>query len=143
MEPQKFTVVEDHPSPADVEFLNDRINEYNIATTGVDDGRELAIFPRDEVGEIAAGLYGWTWAGWLEVRFLWVRQDRRARGLGQSLLLAAEREAMARGCRYVVLDSYGFQAPGFYLKLGYQVFGRLGDFPAPHGRYYLWKCLTD
>jgi ribosomal protein S18 acetylase RimI-like enzyme len=140
MEPDHLTV-EEHPTPADVEFLSDRLHEHNVSQTGVAFGGELAIYVRDDAGQIAAGIYGWTWADWLEIRYLWVREDRRRKGLGRTLLLAAEREAIARGSRYVVLDSYSFQAPGFYQKLGYQVFGKLTDFPGPHQRYYLWKRL--
>jgi len=40
-----------------------------------------------------------------------------------------------------VLDSYSFQAPDFYKKLGYQEFGLLEGFPAEHSRHFLWKEL--
>jgi hypothetical protein len=33
------------------------------------------------------------------------------------------------------------QAPGFYKKHGYQVFGKLQNFPAGHQRYFLTKKL--
>ncbi len=56
-------VVETHPDPQGVDFLEDRINEFNIQTTGSDDGRLLASFVRDGEGQIMAGIYGWTWGG--------------------------------------------------------------------------------
>ncbi|HZB95394.1 MAG TPA: hypothetical protein VE268_05500, partial [Herpetosiphonaceae bacterium] len=52
-------IVETQPDPKDVAFLEDRINEYNPATTGIDFGGLLAIFVRDAQGAIVAGIYGW------------------------------------------------------------------------------------
>jgi hypothetical protein len=39
----------------------------------------------------------------------------------------------------VWLDSFSFQAPGFYKKLGYSVFGTLPDFPKGETRYFFSK----
>jgi hypothetical protein len=39
------------------------------------------------------------------------------------------------------VDTFGFQAPEFYRKLGYREFGRLDDFPAGHSRSWLTKAL--
>src|SRR5258708_18813672 len=103
--------VTDDPTPSEVQFLEDRINEFNFATTGFYDGRLLTILVKDEQGEVAAGLYGWTWGGCAEVRFLWVREDWRGQGYGRQLLSAAEAEAARRGCTQIVLSTHSFQAP--------------------------------
>jgi hypothetical protein len=39
------------------------------------------------------------------------------------------------------VDTFSFQAPGFYEKLGYRTFGRLDDFPAPYHRVWMTKAL--
>jgi GNAT superfamily N-acetyltransferase len=96
------------PADADVHFLEDRIDEYNVETTGITDGAILSFFIRDERAAIVAGLYGWTWAGACEIRDLWVRKDMRRRGYGRALLAAAEHEAMVRGCALIVLDTHSF-----------------------------------
>jgi ribosomal protein S18 acetylase RimI-like enzyme len=129
------------PDPRDVEFLDDQINRYNIAVTGIDDWRALAIFVRDEVGAIVAGISGGTWAGYLEIKSLWVREDRRGQGHGRRLLLAAEREALARGCDRVLLDTHDFQAIEFYKRLDYTVFGEFDGIGGRYTRYYLRKRL--
>jgi len=90
--------VNESPDDADVHFLDDRINQYNFETTGINDGRIISFFVRDELGDIIAGLYGWTWGGTCAVRYLWVRADHRKRGYGTALMEAAEREALVRGC---------------------------------------------
>ena len=68
--------------------------------------------------------------------------DLRGQGYGTQLLQAAEQAARTRGCHQVVLDSYSFQAPGFYQKHGYEVFAILEDHPRQHRNYYLRKRLT-
>lgn len=141
--PDHHITMTDQPARADVDFIEDRINEYNVAQTRRDDGQELALFIQDASGEIAGGLYGWTWAGWLEVRYLWLRENLRGQGHGTSLLQAAEGEAARRGCTRVYLDSYSFQAPNFYKKLGYQEFGVLPAFPDTHTRHFLWKAIGN
>jgi GNAT superfamily N-acetyltransferase len=134
-------ILSEEPSPEDVQFLEVQLDEHNMVRTGRRDFRPLALFVRDDDGGIVAGLYGFTWAGWLEIKFVWVREDLHGRGHGRRLLEAAEAEARVRGCRRVWLDSYTFQAPTFYQQFGYEVFGQLQDYPAPHGRVFLTKTL--
>ena len=54
-------VVESEPKPEDVRFLEDRIYEFNVQTTGTSDGKLLAVFLRDDTGAVVGGIYGWTW----------------------------------------------------------------------------------
>ena len=131
----------DEPCREDLQFLEDRINEHNVWRTDRRDFRPLALFVRDHQGSIVAGLHGFTWAGWLEIKFVWVREDLRGQGHGRRLVEAAEAEARARGCHRVWLDSYTFQAPTFYQRLGYEVFGVLHGDPAPNDRVFLTKSL--
>ena len=63
------------------------------------------------------------------------------RGLGSELMRRAEAEAQTRGCRQMWLDTYAFQARGFYERLGFEVFGQI-DGPAPmFPRYFMQKRL--
>ncbi len=133
--------VEDEPRPEDVATLDDQLYRYGAAVTGCDDGRWLAIFVRDERGEILAGLHGWTWGGTGFVRTLWVREDLRGRGLGRRLVVAAEREAARRGCREMQLDTHDFQAPAFYPRLGYTRIGELPGWPGNATRVFFRKAL--
>ncbi len=134
--------IETNPNREDVQFLDDRLTEFNFETTGIYDGIELAIFFRSETGEIRAGLYGWTWGGTCEIAFLWVHRELRGQGWGSRLLRAAEDEARARGCTQVVLDTHSFQAPAFYQKFGYEIEGMIADYPRGHQKFYLRKRLS-
>ena len=134
--------VETHPTPADVQFLEDRLHEYNDTQTEITDGQLLALFVRDAQHIIRAGLAGWTWGGCCDSRSLWVHAALRGQGYGTHLVQAAEQEAAARGGHHVLLDTHSFQAPAFYQHLGYEVFAVLDEYPRHHRNYYLRKRLT-
>lgn len=129
-------------SPEELQFLEDRLYEFNSAQTGLDDGQLFAFLVRNEQEEIVAGVSGWTWAHACEIRTLWVHPDFRGQGYGQSLLEAAEQEAQARGCKIILLNTYSFQAPAFYQKHGYELAWQLNDFPPGHRSNYFVKQLT-
>jgi GNAT superfamily N-acetyltransferase len=141
MDSLKLTI-EVEPATKDIRVVEDGLYDYNVEQTGVDDGMGLTIFVRDDTGEIVAGLHGWTWCGACKVGRLWIRKDLRRQGYGQRLLAAAEAEARARGCQQIFIDTFSFQAPLFYRKLGYEVVAVVEGFPsAPHSEYHLRKAL--
>jgi GNAT superfamily N-acetyltransferase len=131
----------DDPTPEDVQFLDDRLYEFNVASTGIGDARLLAVFSRDGAGQIIGGLHGWTWGRCCEIRHFWVHELWRGRRLGTRLLELAEREARARGARMIVLATHSFQAPAFYRRRGFSKVGSVSDFPAGHEQIYLRKRL--
>lgn len=131
------------PSPADLQFLEDRLYEYNSAKTRRDDGQLFAFFIRNEQQEIIAGISGWSWAYACEIQALWVHSAFRGQGYGQKLLKSAEDEARAHGCKVILIGSYSFQAPGFYQKHGYELAWQLDDFPPGHQHCYLVKRFVE
>jgi ribosomal protein S18 acetylase RimI-like enzyme len=72
---------------------------------------------------------------------MWLPEVLRDHGYGEQLLQQLEDEARKQGATHAFLDTFSFQALGFYQKYGYQVFGELPAFPAGHTRYYLKKEL--
>lgn len=133
-------ILSDSPSVEERLFLEAQINQFNMKKTGDFDGRELCILVK-EAGETIAGIYGWTWGGGCWVDSLWVHEDHRGKTLGQRLLQAAEEEAQRRGCTQMILDTHGFQAPNFYKKYGYQVAGRVPNYPKGSELIFLRKEL--
>jgi GNAT superfamily N-acetyltransferase len=117
------------------------ISEYNKQQAGDDTGRNLCFVVKTPAGEVVGGVIGATYWDWLYVNLMWVREDLRGSGYGQRLLALAEDEARKRGAKNSYLDTFSFQAPGFYKKYGYRVFGELPDFPTGHQRYFLTKQL--
>lgn len=112
--------------------LSDELDVVNAAATpGVPAARELTVRVLDDVGELAAGLSGWTWGVAAGIGMTWVRDGSRGAGLGGQLLAAFEAEARARGCQHVFVTSFTFQAPGFYERHGYVELFRWDGVPTP------------
>ncbi len=134
--------IESNPDPADVQRLWESLNGYNREHAEDENHIRLAIFLRDEQGKLVGGLLGDTAWGWLYTSALWLSEGLRKQGIGQRLMAAAEAEAIRRGCRHAAVDTMDFQAPEFYKKLGYSVWGILDDHPGEHSRIFLRKDLV-
>lgn len=106
-----------------------------------DGGRRPLTLSLRQDGAFIGGLVGQTFMGWLAVDGLWVAAEHRGRGHATALMARAEAEGRARGATDCVLDTFSFQAPDFYRKLGYREFARLDGFPAGHCRHYMTKSL--
>jgi GNAT superfamily N-acetyltransferase len=78
---------------------------------------------------------------WLTVDTMWVHPDHRGTGLGSALLAAVEDQARERGCRWAKLNTWDFQAPGFYERCGYAEYGREVDYPPGHVNILMRKDL--
>lgn len=103
--------------------------------------KPLEIIARNEKEEIIGGLYGHTIWGTLEIKTFVVKSENRNEGIGRQLILAAEKEAKNRNCRYISLDTFSFQAPEFYEKFGFKKIGTETDFPKGFEKYYYRKKL--
>ena len=125
----------------ELKALDQHLAAFVVRQTGIDDIRPLGIAIRDEAGRLVGGLKGLTLLGWLYVNVIWLEEDRRGQGLGTELLRRAESEAVDRGCRAACLTSFSFQAPGFYLRQGYRIFGQLENYPEGETKYFLTKPL--
>ena len=143
MMPTSEFVVTTEPTPDQVQYLEDQIYEFNSSKTGITDGEWLAIFVRDGLDRIVAGICGNTWGGCLEIRQLWVEESRRKKGLGTRLLGAAEQEARRRGCTQILLMTFSFQAPEFYAGRGFEVVATVDDHPHGHRNLLLRKRLGE
>jgi ribosomal protein S18 acetylase RimI-like enzyme len=140
-DPSGDLIVETEPRPEDIRFLEEQLYTFNVAATGIKDGKLFAVFVRSVDGSPIAGASGWTWGGTCYIRHLLVSEARRGQRLGSALLRAVEKEAVSRKCHQIVLETHDFQAPAFYHSVGFVVVGRVGDYPRGHQYLTLVKRL--
>lgn len=123
--------------------IADGLAAYNEAKAGYRDYRPLAVLVSDpRSGETLGGLYGRTSHGLLFVERFFLPETMRGGGLGSRVLALAEAEAKRRGCTCAALMTLTFQAPGFYLKQGYEVAARLDCDPPGATRFLMSKKLV-
>lgn len=133
-------IVEDDPDPEHVRQVVAGLAAYNASHVEASNHKPLGVFLRRD-DQILGGAVGNTHWRWLYVSYLWVDDTVRRQGTGRQVMAMMEEAARRRGCRAAWLDTFGFQAPGFYQTLGYRAFGELRDYPQGHTRHYLWKPL--
>jgi GNAT superfamily N-acetyltransferase len=117
------------------------LRSFNEQQAGKNNRQSLCFVLRDAQQTMVGGLIGATYWNWLYIEVFWIPEDLRGRGFGDRLIALAEEEARKRGATHAYLDTFSFQAPGFYKKHGYAVFGELQDFPPGHQRYFFTKQL--
>lgn len=123
------------------QVIRDLIRSYNRSKREAAESEPLNLYIEDDSGEIMAGLVAETFGNWLEIEYLFVKEDLRGQGIGSQLLQQAESEAKKRNCRYVFVNTYQFQAPAFYQKQGYKEVFTLKDYPYDGQRHYYQKNL--
>jgi GNAT superfamily N-acetyltransferase len=103
--------------------------------------KRMVLSVRDGKGRLLGGLILQSY--WREsyVELLWLSARARGAGLGSRLIKEAERRARRRGSRLIHLNTFSFQAPGFYEKQGYRRFGGMSGSPAGASRHFYVKRL--
>jgi GNAT superfamily N-acetyltransferase len=122
-------------------IIGPAISDYNEQQAGDDQAQTLCYVLRAADEVVVGGVIGATYWDWLHVDLMWVKEELRGQGYGHRLLTMAEEEARRRGAKHAFLDTFTFQAPEFYKKHGYVIFGELNEFPAGHRRYFMSKQL--
>jgi len=129
-------------SACGIGVLEDKFDEFNADRTGFHDAARLA-FTLTLDDELVGGVAGFTWAGFCELRQLWVDERFRGLGHGTSLLTEAIEEARARNCSSVYLATYSFQAPDFYRRFGFETVAVIEDRPPGHSDNIMRLALAS
>jgi len=131
------------PATEEIRAISLLLRQFNEVAGGrpyEDD--PLAILVRDpESSEVLGGLLAWTAYSILHIDLFYLPESLRGAGLGTRLLAQAEEEAIRRGCHTAWLDTFSFQAPTLYQRLGYSIFGVIEGYAPGHSRYFLKKPL--
>jgi ribosomal protein S18 acetylase RimI-like enzyme len=122
--------------------VDDGLDAFNRALPALDLVRPLCCAVRRATGECVGGARARSWGAACELQQLWVDVAWRRQGLGSRLVSMVEIEARNRGCDVVYLDTFTFQAPGFYGRLGYRELCRIEGFPDGMAKLIMAKRLA-
>lgn len=103
-------------SESDNDYIHEKLRKHNaryMRDTGAFN------FHIEDNGRIVGGIVAGGLGDTLEVEFLYVDEHYRKKGIGRSLLAHVEQLALQQGLKRILLNTYSFQAPEFYKKLGY------------------------
>jgi GNAT superfamily N-acetyltransferase len=115
--------------------------KFNREQAGPLDYTRTVLSVRNGKGRMLGGLILQSY--WREsyIELLWLSARARGTGSGSRLIKEAERHARRRGSRLIHVNTYSFQAPGFYEKQGYRRFGAISGSPPGKSRYFYVKRL--
>ena len=134
--------VSDAISTEDFRVIEIGLNHYNDDITGFNDRQPLSVIVRDSnTGNALGGITGRSSLGLLFIDLVWLAPELRSQGLGKELLSRFEIEGKKRGCIAAVLYTISFQAPDFYKKNGWEVFGEVSCKPDGTSRVFMTKTL--
>lgn len=132
-----------NPSDEERQAILLPLRAYNASKAGVSTQETFALLVRDDNDEILGGLYGRVFYQWMFIELLSVPEQARGQGLGSKLMQMAEELAREKECVGIWLDTFDFQAPEFYKKLGYSELGQIADYPPGHKRLFFQKRLIN
>jgi GNAT superfamily N-acetyltransferase len=137
-----FIELTDTPAPEDVAAIREGLNHFNVAASGIDDQRPLAVLVRDPATrEVVGGLTGRTSRGLFFLEVFFLPETMRGTGVGSKVLKMAEDEGWRRGCRSAVLHTNTFQAHEFYRRHGWRELGSIPSGPPGNSRIFFTKEL--
>jgi ribosomal protein S18 acetylase RimI-like enzyme len=134
-------VYDPHPERSAWGIIGRGLSAFNQQQAGDEGAQRICYVIQAPNHEIVGGVVAAIYWDWLYIDLMWMKEELRGRGYGSRLLVLAEEEARKRGAKHAFLDTFSFQAPGFYEKHGYRVYGELQNFPQSHRRYFMSKLL--
>ena len=129
------------PQDDDIEALRTGLTKFNESFTGAVFREKISSFIKDDSGKIVGGILGEINWNWMHIQGLWIDESVRNDGWGLKLLSQMEEYALSKTTTNIRLETTTFQALGFYVKVGYSVFGELSNMPDGHTSYFLQKQL--
>ena len=116
--------------------------QFNREQAGPTRYKRTVLSARDGKGRLLGGVILQSYWRETYIELLWLSAAARRSGLGTKLIREAERHARRHGSHLIHLNTFSFQAPGFYKKQGYRRFGMMSGSPKGARRYFYVKRLA-
>lgn len=123
----------------EAEYIHNKLIEHNIKY--ITNAEEFKFCLKDSSGKIIGGIIASKDNESMTIDFLWVDESLRGKGYGGKLIKNIEDIAKDTDCIVIWLNTFGFQAPEFYTKMGYQLFGVLEKCINGYDQYFFKKII--
>ena len=121
-------------------FINVEFSQYGIQNE-VELNYEEFCFVAEDEGKMLGVITGRAYYNEVHIGDLIVSSDCRKSGIGSKLVRAVEDAYKGKGYDKITLTTFGFQAPEFYKKLGYELEFVREDKNPKLSKYFLAKSL--
>jgi len=141
----KFKLItrNDEPTIKDKKVIKEGMLAYHASQGHIRPEKDdyYSIIIKNEKEKTVGGIVvSFRW-GAMHIQTLWIDETIRNKDWGSKLMIMVEKEAIKRHCHVAYTDTYSWQAPQFYEKLGYELYGKLNDFPEGCSLSYYAKRL--
>lgn len=141
MDDYKYEITVGRPNFKDYKTLSDGMLSYHAKQGHPRTSETVNIFLKDKNKKTVGGIIVTILWNGIEINSLWVKESLRGKGLGKKLVEVGEKEGVKRGCTIIYTNTFTWQAPQFYEKLGYKPYGKLDNFPTGNALTYFYKNL--
>jgi GNAT superfamily N-acetyltransferase len=131
------------PSQAEVSSIYEGLREFNLPHLPGLYELEFGVFIRNDELQIIGGAIGNIILSVMHIKYLWLTKAIRGQGIGSNIIATLEANAKSRGLKSITLDTYSFQAPDFYTKMGFLEVGKFENYPCTGiDKLFFQKNLT-
>ena len=118
------------------------IIDYNAPFFGSNPSKPFTIYIKNLNSEVIAGITGFYKGKYVRVDLFWVHNEFRHQGLGKKLSVKLEEFSKTKGCSYIQLDTFDFQARPFYEKLGFECIGTIPKWVEDRDCHFMRKAIN-
>lgn len=119
----------ENPSKSEISSIYEGLREFNLAHFPELHELEFGVFIHNHEQQIVGGAIGNVIFSIMHIKYLWLAESLRGRGMGTKIISVLVAKAIDQGLTSIALETYSFQAPEFYKKLGFLETGKFENYP--------------
>jgi ribosomal protein S18 acetylase RimI-like enzyme len=135
-------IIEEVKPSQDLEkYAIDGFLKHSLETIDYDGAIHPYAFALKEKGKVIGSIMGKTFFGALHIKYFFLEEDYRNKGYGSALIEKVLEKGKEMGCSFAYLETFNFQALGFYQKLGFTLEYTREGYHQGVAMHYLRKSL--
>ena len=136
-----LTITQEPYTPELASSIDEGFSQHAFEMTGFKESILRAAFIARDKGAFVGCVCANVLWGTVHIQFMFIEATYRRQGIGTRLMKKAIEFGEANGCSAAFVDTFSFQAIGFYQKLGFEHEFTRSGFAHGATRHYLKKAL--